>query len=45
MTEYPVEVSAPPGTRDGDAARIPLTQFGIKNSYLTLLFRVGAVGE
>ncbi len=45
MTEYPVEVSVPPGTRDGDAVRIPLTQFGIENFYLTLLFRVSGVGE
>ena len=44
MTEYPVEVSVPPGTRDGDAVRIPLTQFGIETFYLTLLFRVSAVG-
>lgn len=44
ITEYPVEVSVPPGTRDGDAVRIPLTQFGIENFYLTLLFRVSAVG-
>ena len=43
-TEYPVEVSVPAGTRDGDAVRIPLTQFGIENFYLTLLFRVSAVG-
>ena len=45
MTEYPVAVSVPPGTRDGDAVRIPLTQFGIENFYLTLLFRVTAVGQ
>lgn len=45
MTEYPVEVSVPRGTQDGDAVRIPLTQFGIENFYLTLLFRVSAVGE
>ena len=45
MTEYPVEVPVPSGTRDGDAVRIPLTQFGIDNFYLTLLFRVSAVGE
>ena len=43
MTEYPVEVAVPPGTQDGDAVRIPLTQFGIDNLYLTLLFRVNAV--
>ena len=40
-----MEVSVPAGTRDGDAVRIPLTQFGIENLYLTLLFRVSAVGE
>ncbi len=45
MTEYPVEVSVPSGTRDGDAVRIPLAPFGIENFYLTLLFRVSAVGE
>ena len=44
-TDYPVEVPVPPGTRDGDAVRIPLTQFGIANFYLTLLFRVSALGE
>lgn len=44
-TEYPVDVSVPAGTRDGDAVRVPLTQFGIENFYLTLLFRVSAVGE
>jgi DnaJ-class molecular chaperone len=44
MTEFPVDVSVPPGTRDGDAVRISLTQFGIENFYLTLLFRVSAVG-
>ncbi len=42
MTEYPVEVSVPPGTQDGDAVRIPLAQFGIENFYLTLLFRVSS---
>jgi molecular chaperone DnaJ len=45
MTDYPVEVTVPGGTRDGDAVRIPLAQFGIENFYLTLLFRVSAVGE
>ena len=45
MTEYPLEVRVPGGTRDGDAVRIPLAQFGIENFYLTLLFRVSAVGE
>ncbi len=45
MSDYPVEVSFPPGTRDGDAVRIPLTQFGIENFYLTLLFRVSAFVE
>ena len=44
MTEYPVEVSVPSGTRDGDAVSIPLTWFGIENFYLTLLFRVSAAG-
>jgi DnaJ-class molecular chaperone len=44
LTEYPVEVAVPPGTQDGDTARIPLTSFGIENFYLTLLFRVSAVG-
>jgi len=39
-TEYPVDVQYPPGLRDGFAVRIPLTRFGIKNSYLTVLFRV-----
>ncbi len=44
MTEYPVEITVPAGTRDGDALRIPLARFGIENFYLTLLFRVSAVG-
>jgi molecular chaperone DnaJ len=37
---YPVAVSYPPGIRDGYAVRIPLDRFGIKNLYLTVLFRV-----
>jgi hypothetical protein len=44
MTEFPVEVAVPPGTQDGDAARISLARFGIDNFYLTLLFRVGGAG-
>jgi DnaJ-class molecular chaperone len=42
--EYPVEVSVPAGTCDGNAVRIPLTRFGIENLYLTLLFRVSGGG-
>jgi molecular chaperone DnaJ len=45
ITVYPVEVSVPSGTRDGDSVRIPLAPFGIENFYLALLFRVSAVGE
>jgi molecular chaperone DnaJ len=44
MTEYPVEVAVPPGTRDGDAVRITPKCFDIENLYLTLLFRVSGVG-
>ncbi len=33
-------VEYPPGLRDGCAVRIPLTRFGIKNFYLTVMFRV-----
>ncbi|MEW6158641.1 MAG: DnaJ domain-containing protein [Verrucomicrobiota bacterium] len=38
--EYPVEVQFPAGIVDGSAMRISLTQFGIENFYLTVLFRV-----
>jgi len=45
VTEYPTEVSVPPGTRDGDTVRIPLSQFGIENFYLMLVFRVSVAEE
>ena len=38
---YPVEVQYPSGIRDGHAARISLSRFGIENLFLTVLFRVG----
>jgi len=40
-TEYPVDVTYPAGLRDGDAVRMPLDRFGVRNFYLTVLFRVG----
>jgi len=40
-TEYPVDVTFPAGLRDGDAVRMPLDRFGVRNFYLTILFRVG----
>lgn len=43
-TEYPILVAYPPGLRDGHAAQIPLTRFGIESLYLTVLFRVSGVG-
>lgn len=39
-TEYPVDVEYPAGIPDGYALRIPLARFGIRNFYLTVLFRV-----
>jgi molecular chaperone DnaJ len=39
-TESPVDVDYPAGLRDGHATKIPLARFGIKNLYLTVLFRV-----
>jgi DnaJ-class molecular chaperone len=44
-TEYPVEVTYPPGVQDGTAIRIPLDRFGIGNFYLTVLLRVGGIGD
>lgn len=40
-TDYPLDVSIPPGTRDGDAVHLSLAPYGIENLYLTVLFRVG----
>jgi DnaJ-class molecular chaperone len=41
-TEFPVAVEYPPGIRDGYAARIPLTRYGIENFFLTVLIRVSS---
>lgn len=38
--EYPAEIEFPPGVRDGDAIRVPLSQWGIENLYLVVLLRV-----
>ena len=38
--EYPVTVASPPGATSGYVARVPLDQFGIRNFYLTVCFRV-----
>jgi DnaJ-class molecular chaperone len=40
-SEFPLDVSYPAGVRDGDVVRIPLDRFGVRNFYLTLLFRIG----
>lgn len=40
-SEFPLDVTYPAGLRDGDAVRVPLDQFGVRNFYLTVLFRVG----
>lgn len=39
-SEFPLDVAYPAGLRDGDAVRLPLDQFGVRNFYLTVLFRV-----
>jgi DnaJ-class molecular chaperone len=39
-TEYPVDIEYPAGIRDDFVMRLPLTQFGIHNFYLTVQFRV-----
>ncbi|MBI5688393.1 MAG: J domain-containing protein [Verrucomicrobia bacterium] len=38
--EQPVDIEYPAGIRGGHVARLPLSQFGIYNFYLTLHFRV-----
>jgi len=38
--QYPVSVAYPPGIRSEYVVRIPLTDYGISNFYLTVLFRV-----
>jgi molecular chaperone DnaJ len=38
--EFPLDIPYPPGIRDGAVRRLPLTQFGIHNFYLTIQFRV-----
>jgi molecular chaperone DnaJ len=38
--EYPVDIAYPAGIRDGYVERLPLSQFGIHNFYLTVQFRV-----
>ncbi|NWF86152.1 MAG: DnaJ domain-containing protein [Bryobacteraceae bacterium] len=40
-SEFPLDVTWPAGLRDGDAVRVPLDRFGVRNFYLTVLFRVG----
>jgi DnaJ-class molecular chaperone len=39
-SESPLDVTFPPGVRDGAVLSVPLTRFGIENFYLTLWFRV-----
>ncbi|MCL4788327.1 MAG: DnaJ domain-containing protein [Verrucomicrobia bacterium] len=39
-SEFPLAVTYPRGLRDGDAVRLPLDRFGVRNFYLTVLFRV-----
>lgn len=38
--QFPVSVAYPPGIRSEYVVRIPLTDYGISNFYLTVLFRV-----
>lgn len=40
ITTYPLTVEYPAGLRDGHAVSLPLSQFGIQNFYLNVLFRV-----
>lgn len=40
-TDYPLDLSVPPGTRDGDAMHLSLAPYGIESFYLTVLLRVG----
>lgn len=39
-SESPLDVTFPPGVRDGAVLSVPLSRFGIENFYLTLWFRV-----
>ncbi|MCG3150321.1 MAG: Chaperone protein DnaJ [Verrucomicrobiae bacterium] len=39
-TECPVDINYPAGIRNGYVLRLPLTQFGIHNFFLTVVFRV-----
>jgi len=38
--DFPLNVKFPPGIRDGHVAQVSLEEFGIRNFYLTVLFRV-----
>lgn len=38
--EYPVSIAFPPGISNNDVLRVPLDDFGIRNFYLTIHFRV-----
>jgi DnaJ-class molecular chaperone len=44
-TEHPIDLDYPAGLRDGWAARVPLTPYGIENLCLTVLFRVAQSGQ
>jgi molecular chaperone DnaJ len=41
--EIPVAISFPPGIVGDHAVKVPLDRFGIKNLYLTVLFRTGRI--
>ncbi len=42
--EVPVSISFPPGITQNHSVLIPLERFGIRNLYLTVLFRPGNIG-
>ncbi len=40
--DYPIDLSYPPGLLNEHTTRVPLEQFGIRNFYLTVRFRVSS---
>lgn len=40
-SEFPIDLTYPAGLRDGYVVRVPLDRFGVRNFYLTVLFRIG----
>jgi molecular chaperone DnaJ len=43
--EFPVFINLPAGTPNNYAMQIPLDRFGIRNFYLTAIFKVGGLAE